>query len=427
MRSRQAAFVVAVIALVLVSITGNGQSAPGSTPAPQAQAAQPPMDPEVAKDRRYALELHNSGKVMEACEWFEKLAPKLPADFAVQEGWADCLVRREGLYTDVEKRRELRKQAWHAYKQLYDSGDHSDVVQVMLSMLSADGGSESVFSDNKEVDRLMHAGDDAFVQRRLDEAKDNYLKALVLNPKLYTAALFLGDVYYQKGDGLGADQWFLRATQIDPDREAAWRYWGDSLLQRRRFSEAREKFIAAVICDPYTQKTWGGVNNYSRAARVKPTWHKVNSPNKTEKKDENNINIALDESHLTAKDGSGAWLGYELNRAYYLGDGFKKEFPNEPKYRHTLKEESAGLSLVAEMAEGYQKRGEKLNDDLAFLVRLKKAGLLEPYILITLADDDITKDYAEYRKQHRDLLERYLKEIVVPPPPAEGTTGQESK
>ncbi len=421
MHFRRTAFVLILIALSPLSICSFGQAAPApAPPAPQAEHTREPADPELAKDRRYALELFRNGKVMEACGWFEKLAPKLPEDWVVQERWADCLVRRQGLYTDPEKRKELRKQAWQAYRKLYNAGDHTDIVQVMLSMLSEDGGSEAVFSDNKEVDRFMKAGEDAFGQHKLDEAKENYLKALVLNPNLYSAALFLGDVYYQKGDSMGADQWFLRATQIDPDRETAYRYWGDSLLQRRKFAEAREKFVAAVICNPYTQKVWAGVNNYLRATGLKATWYKVHSPNKVERKDNGNVNLTVDSNSLAQDDSGAAWMAYDLSRAEWQGEKFKKEFPNEPKYRHTLKEESESLHVAATVAEELAEKGEKLNDDFAFLVRLKQAGLLEPYILITLADDDITKDYAEYRKQHRDLLERYLKEIVIPPPPEGG-------
>ena len=38
--------------------------------------------------------------------------------------------------------------------------------------------------------------------------------------------------------------------------------------------------------------------------------------------------------------------GYSLARANYRGDEFKKDFPDEKEYRHTLKEEDDALSKV---------------------------------------------------------------------------------
>ena len=77
------------------------------------------------------------------------------------------------------------------------------------------------------------------------------------------------------------------------------------------------------------------------------------------------------------------------------------------------------LSGLATVALQMVKPGQKLNSDLEFLVSLQKAGLLEPYVLINAADAGIAKDYDEYRKNHRDLLVRYLSEVVLPPAPVD--------
>jgi hypothetical protein len=86
-----------------------------------------------------------------------------------------------------------------------------------------------------------------------------------------------------------------------------------------------------------------------------------------------------------------------------------------------LKEESAALSLVASAASELStgKKPEKLNDQLQALVKLKNAGLLDPYILLNVPDQGIAQDYADYYKNHRDVLVRYLNEVVLPPPPAD--------
>jgi hypothetical protein len=106
-------------------------------------------------------------------------------------------------------------------------------------------------------------------------------------------------------------------------------------------------------------------------------------------------------------------MGYSLARASYRGDRFKKEFPGEKEYRHTLKEEDAALIAVAEiMKEGKIKR-ENLDESLRNLVELHDAGMLECWILISGSDDGIAQDYDGYRKQHRQLLRDYLDRFVV--------------
>ena len=116
-------------------------------------------------------------------------------------------------------------------------------------------------------------------------------------------------------------------------------------------------------------------------------------------------------------DGSAAWVGYPTVHQEWQNGKFAQEYPNEKEYRHSLKEETMALSGLATVALQMVKPGQKLNSDLEFLVSLQKAGLLEPYVLINAADAGIAKDYDEYRKNHRDLLVRYLSEVVLPPAP----------
>jgi hypothetical protein len=48
------------------------------------------------------------------------------------------------------------------------------------------------------------------------------------------------------------------------------------------------------------------------------------------------------------------------------------------------------------------------------LLRLYDAGLIDAYVLFSLGDDGIAKDYTAYRTQHRDKLEAYLDRFVMP-------------
>jgi len=111
---------------------------------------------------------------------------------------------------------------------------------------------------------------------------------------------------------------------------------------------------------------------------------------------------------------------YGMNRALWHGDKFKKEFPNEPKYRRTMREEADSLHLmVATMTEqkDFEKHKKDLDPALVDLVLLDKAGFLEPFALLNRADGEIAQDYAPYREAHRDVLYRYFDEFVVPKAP----------
>ena len=133
--------------------------------------------------------------------------------------------------------------------------------------------------------------------------------------------------------------------------------------------------------------------------------------------DDKNINLTLDSS-LGKNDPNGlAWTSYGLARASWHGDKFKKEFPNEPKYRRTLKEEADSLNLmitVLKEQKDYAKKLKKLDPSLQALIKIQEAGFLEPFVLLNRADSEIAKDYEPYRATHREIIQSYLDDFVVP-------------
>jgi hypothetical protein len=58
------------------------------------------------------------------------------------------------------------------------------------------------------------------------------------------------------------------------------------------------------------------------------------------------------------------------------------------------------------------------NPAAGLLLKLNEAGLIDPYVLLSLGDDGIAKDYIAYRAKDRVKLEDYLDRFVVPPAPA---------
>src|SRR5215510_2480733 len=135
-----------------------------------------------------------------------------------------------------------------------------------------------------------------------------------------------------------------------------------------------------------------------------------------QKKDDQNISVFVNPSEN--KDGTDAWMIYSIGRAAWMtGARFSEAFPNEKKYRHSLREESESLRVTAESVESQLKDGKlkesSLDVSIANLLKLHRDGLVEVFVLLAKADEGIARDYADYRKNNRDKLRRYLNEYVT--------------
>lgn len=109
-----------------------------------------------------------------------------------------------------------------------------------------------------------------------------------------------------------------------------------------------------------------------------------------------------------------------MSLAEVTSEVIKKEFPNEPKYRHTMREETDSLHVMVTTMTGdesFKKRRKDVDPALADLVQLDKSGFLEPFALLNRTDSEIAQDYAPYREAHREVIYRYFDEFVVPKAP----------
>ena len=115
------------------------------------------------------------------------------------------------------------------------------------------------------------------------------------------------------------------------------------------------------------------------------------------------------------------WDAYRAAKANWQnGDEFKRRFHEEKEYRHSLPEESEALIAAAKLLEKLKadrKVAELVMTDqsLGLLLKLHLAGLIEPYVLFSLGDAGIARDYAAYRTKNRNQLEEYMDKFVVPP------------
>lgn len=373
---------------------------------PQAWGAQ--EDPERAR----AFQLYKDAKYAEALPVFEKLAAKFPEDRDVIKTYGYLVISQNAYEKDAAARKEARRRGRALLEKAHELGANDALLKTMLEELPPDGGEDEKLSTKKEAEDAMREGEAAFVKKDFPKAIEMYQLALLFDPSLYEAALFTGDVYFVSAEHKKAAEWFARATTINPNRETAYRYWGDSLLKQGRLTEAGDKFIEAYLAEPYSRLTRVSFLDWGKRANINLNHPQVDIPANVASKEDGEVTINLGSLSKDTKGAGDAWLIYSLIRASWQQSEFTKQYPNEKKYRHSLKEEAAALRSALKSYEGNKKK--KVTDpSLQTLAKLDQEGFLESFILLALPDEGVVQDYVEYRKTNLDALRRYVKLYVL--------------
>jgi len=369
--------------------------------------------------RKKAFDLFRQDKDLEALPLFEELALKNPEDRDVLLGLGVCLIAEAGTLDDQEAAAKERVRARQLLLKAKKLGQKSALLENLLQTIPEDG---KAHYSNSPADQAMRAAEAAFSRRDFDEAIKNYSKVLEYEPKRYAAVLFIGDTYYAKKDWTRAAEWYQRAIDLDPNRETAHRYYSDMLLKNGDIAGARSRAIQAVVAEPYNPITWRALKYWADANKLELRRVHIDAPNNVSQKDAKNITVTMDPG--APEETRTLWLTYGLAKASWRGDEFKKQFPGEKQYRHSLPEETSALTTaVTVWMESYQADKKKKassspkDPSLVLLLKLHQAGMIEPYVLLSDADDGIAHDYNGYREKNRQKLEQYLSEFVVPPAP----------
>jgi len=253
-----------------------------------------------------------------------------------------------------------------------------------------------------------------FAQGKLDDAFKQYQKALELDPNLYEAALFSGDVSMQKEDYAAAEVWYQRAIKINPDRETAYRYSATPLMKQGKYDEARNRYVEAYISEPYSRFAIAGFMQWAQVTKTRLAHPDINIPTDVTFDEKGDAKINLDMSALLGgkDDGSFAWIAYGATRSDWHKTKFAKTFPKETTYRHSLPEEVEALQSVLTIATA-DKKTKNLSPSLAKLKKLNDEGLLAAYLLLAKADRGLAQDYQGYLKANRAKLRQYVVGYVI--------------
>lgn len=399
-RARRQTFVSSLLVTLLFALGANVH----------AFGQQPKDDPEYVR----AFKLFDESKFTEAVPLLEKLAAVYPNDPAVFERYGFALYATTKSVADSQQRKLMIARAKEALLRSQELGNDSNLLKAGLEGVAV-ADNELAFSRNKEAEALMNEGEKAYVQGELDKATASYARAFALDPQLYEAPLFAGDMYFKKKEWDKAGEWFAKAIAVNPDRETAYRYWGDALMMgQNKKEDSRQKFAEAIVAEPYNRRAWVGLTQWSQRYAVPLGHPRIEPPTSVSPLKDNKMTITIDESVGGKADGSGAWIVYGMSRAVWSTEKFAREFPNEKNYRHSLREEAGALRSVAELVKQQLKDGKikQLDPMLERLVKLHDEGLIEAYVLFARVDQGIAEDYLAYRKTNRDKLRRYLLEYV---------------
>ena len=396
-----------------------------------ASIAAQPQDP---GERQRALDLYESNNFAAALPLLEKVAAANPNDAVILSRLGFALYASSSTEKDPAVRQHMRERARTTLLRSRSLGDDSNLTTMVLDALSAPDASQLPFSNIQAAEAAIREGEAAFVRGDMDGAIAAYKRALEADPHLYDAALYAGDAEFKKGynstdpqyrsdhfDAAGV--WFAKAIAIDANRETAYRYWGDALDAQGKSTAARDRFVDAIVAEPYGRRSYVGLTQWGDRHKVALGHPRIDIPSHATSNKPGEVNITIDESVLKGDDdGSAAWIMYGMVRALWLNkkdgsrsDEFAKAYPNEPTYRHSLAEELAALRGVAESVQEQMKerRVKKLAPSLENLMMLNDAGLLEAYILFARSDQGIARDYAAYRKDNREKLRRYWLDVAI--------------
>jgi tetratricopeptide (TPR) repeat protein len=377
-------------------------------------AAQSVTDDAYKTQRQQALALFNQQKHLEALPILEELASKNSNDAEVQFGLGVCLIDHSATVEDQEAARKERIRAREYLLRAKQLGNTNTLLLNLLDLLPADGSIRH--QDNAEVDKAIQAGESSFAKRDYDGAVKNYSRAFELDPHNYAAALFIGDAHFAKHDFPKAQEWYDRAIQVNPDIETAYRYEADMLTKNGEMEKARTRAIQAVVTEPYNAVTWRGLAQWANANHLLLNAIHINTHTAVSQNGDGGIQITVDPK--ASPEVMAIWVAYCGARINWRKGEFKKHFPQETQYRHSLAEEAEALSLAAKFQLKPAVAPDALDPDIALLKRLSDANMIEPYVLFNGADQGIAQDYPAYRSQNRSRLEEYLSEFVVPPAPS---------
>jgi tetratricopeptide (TPR) repeat protein len=405
--------------------------------AAHARAQQPSA--EYAAKKQQADQLYTAGKLTDAEKAYEELAssPDGDADKSVQSRLGFLLYGTIYSIQDDQQRTALAERVRAILLKARELGDNTPLTNTMIDALAHGTPAYFRYSTVNEADAAMRQGEQLYMAGNYEPAIEFYKKALDADPKLYSAALYIGDCLFKTpGKQDEAQVWFARSISINPFSETAYRYWADDLVKLGNVQEARDKYIEAYITEPSNRLPVAALQNFATTQHITighpavkiPLKINVTSTGYTVTFDPglmgNTEPVAVPFKAGTSSDGFGAMLDPNLPAKYptlkswmaYASalilwqSGYLAAHPNEHSVRDYLIEEALAFRAAI---SGIDPKATDLDPALAMLLKLDQDGVLEAYILLARSNAGVSQDYHQYLTDHRDLLRKYVVDWVM--------------
>jgi tetratricopeptide (TPR) repeat protein len=372
--------------------------------------------PDVPSIRARAFEIFK-GNDPQREEMLKKLHDEAPSDGLVCFCYGYSLLVRATTMDPGRKRIALIKEGRGYVLQAQKSGLNQPLIEVALTEFHEDGTFiVSTYSKNEKVDACIKSAEKAFAARDYDAALLHYKEALVIDPSNYNATLYTGDAYFASGHLEEAVQWFDRAIALDPNRETAYRYRGDALDKLHHSSEALNSFVAAVVADPYSRLPWNTLTVVAQRQGYFAKFRAAPLPKAEIKIEKGKCSIILppDQGVLTLAYGTfrAAWIS-ENQAGVLAGDHYRQSLAEEKKVLTDLLETALRLKESPEQKSNHDREVALTETSFLELKQIVDAGLLEPHILLTRANQDIAQDYAAYRDRNREKIAAYIERFYL--------------
>lgn len=401
-------------------------------PAPQHQA-------NFEAERDHANQLFLAGKPLEALPLYEDLCKQDQTVAVFAERHGSGLLAKAGATADPKAKSELTDTGLAEISRAQSLGDNSPYVVAILNAASKTPVGAAANAPlgmppltvgythvaSAKAQAIYDQAEQAFAQQNYAAAAPLYVKASQADPQWYMPALNAGDAYFHLKDFKNADVWFGKAVAIDPDRETAYRYWGDELFAKGDRMAAKSKYVAAVIAEPFTGVTWSKLAEWARVTRTPFIIPRVQRPEFTTPNGKLKVDTALE---TETGDGRSSWLVYERVRVSHgapvagqlsmAGAAGANGAFTPTGYVHTLSEEMDALTAM--LADVQKKLAastvtqEKLDPGIRAMLVLEKMQYLEPFVLLNFHDAGLRHGYPAYRANHRAFLVSYMNQVVAP-------------
>lgn len=345
------------------------------------------------------LPLIEQGRFGEAIPHLEVLVRAAPDDAEMRFVYGVALLTKSKQIDDNTLGKKLSADALEQFKAAKRLGMNDPRLDSFIQLLG--GGAPAPPDGLSEAQKVMSQAEVQFAQSNFDEALVLYQKALALDPKLYDAALYSGDVYVKRQDWDNAEKWYQKAIAINPERETGYRYSATPLMRQKKYDLARDRYIEAFVAEPYSEFSPRGISQWAEVTGTKLGHPVVKFPT--------DADLAAPPPTAPVAGAALAWNAYIATRAEWRKAKFAAAFPAEKAYRHSLKEEAdairSALRIVAE---------KKIDDvQLQLLQKIETAGVLEAYVLMAIPDRGIAQDHRSYWRDNRPRLRQYVMTFVI--------------